>query len=758
MRLSGRYRYFFFTYVGFLGLTVAVAVIAYGLSYRVIRDAAVTSGRTELEFSRQILEARIDDLHTTVRHLAANSELARVAGIGRPVPYPDYYSIIRFYDSLPMFNIASTFIDDIVVYFYQPELMISTSHVAVRMPVFYEHFFQHDELSYTEWQNKLRSRAYRGALLPSVTVSSAQGSQQYVRFLDSFPLDSFRPQGLIMVYVAEDRLMSLFDAIEIGETGFVAVISSQGELIASAGNAPVVRRYVDNPLSVAQRHVVLESNSARHGVRFVVAIPTATFYARVNRVGYAFLIIIAVELLAGVALARFFAARNTVPLRGLVARLVDDHDGHDPTADEYKLIESSIEALVRDNASLRDTLERQAPLITSTFIEQLLSGKLVDPSRIALAQREAGIAFEGELFAVCLISLRDPIKAVADDARLSGQPLMQVIIDDAWRSSVRFASYSYNIEPGVAAVILNVPSISPYEYHERLTAATEELERKLRNLTPSTVLVSCSDLVSEVARTRVAYNQAKTVHDYQSIMGESGCIFYADIKWRETNRALFDLEAETALARAVIAGDRSKTEAQLETLRQEVTISAVPPHSLELVVEQLEGALLRTSSALIFSETATQERLHWFLLASHDRVVLFNRFDVLCSAFLFLCETVQDAGRSKHTRVLEEMQQYLREHATDPQLGLHVLAEAFSLSPGYVSRFFKAHAGIGMAEYLERLRIERASAMLTEGTQTVACIARGVGYTNPNTFYKAFKRIVGVTAAEYRHRPHIHQK
>lgn len=752
MRLSGRYRHFFFTYIGFLALTGALAAVAYGLSYRVIRDAAVVSGQRELEFSRQILEARIDDLNTTVSHLAVNSELARLAGIRRPIPYPDYFSIIRFHDTLPVFNIASTFIDDIVVYFYQSDLMISTSYVAVRTPEFYEHFFQHDDLSYVEWQNKLRSRTYRAALLPAITVSSPQGSQQYVRFVDSFPLDSFRRQGLIMVYVAEDRLMSLFEAIEIGESGFVAVIASQGELIASSGNTSVIRQFVDDPQSIAGRHVVLESKSARHGVRFVAAIPTATFFERVNRVGYVFLVIIMIELLVGVFLARFFAARDTVPLRSLLARLTEDYDGHDPLADEYKLIESSIEALVKDNATLHDKLERQAPLIKSTFIEQLLSGKLVDASRIALARREAGIAFEGQLFAVCLISIRDPIKAVADDARLSGQPLMQVILEDAWRSSVRLASYSCAMEPGVAAVVLDVPPMTPERFRERLTSATEELRRQLRDLTPGTVLVSCSELVATVARIRVAYNQAKTVHDYQSITGESGCIFYADIKWRETNRALFDLEAETALSRAVVAGDLSKTEAQFDALRSDVTVSALPPHALELVVKQLEAALLRTSGALIFSEASTQERLHEFLSASRDRVTLLDRFEVLRSAFLFLCETVEDAGRSKHTRVLEEMQQYLKEHAADPRLGLQVLAEAFRLSPGYVSRFFKAHAGVGMAEYLERIRVERAIAMLTEGSQTVAQISREVGYTNPNTFYKAFKRIVGVTAADYRHR------
>ena len=645
-----------------------------------------------------------------------------------------------------------------MVYFYSSDLIVSNDYVAVRMPVFYHYFFTHDGLTYDEWQQQLRSRPYRSSILPAITVRSQLGEQRFVRFYQSFPLDSFRPRGLIMVYVTVDRLMSQFDGITVGDQGFVAILSEDGERIAASGNESAISQVLSSPDARPGRFVVLQSYSPNHGLRFIAGIPNALFFQQVHLVGIVFLIIIAVELLAGVALARFLAIRNMAPIRELVSRLAAEYRDGEQEQDELRLIAGSIERLAKDNASLHETIHRQAPLIQSTFVEQLLSGKFADQAQAERARREAGVIFEGEWFAVCLVSIGSPGLSAGSEAALAAQPLMQAILDQAWRSSVPFAAQSYNMEPGVAAVVLNPPALTQAEYHEAMLHATDLLRDQLGSVHTGGILVSCSELVTGLVELRVAYNQAKQVYDYQSIVEETGCTFYGDLKTSETNRALFDIETENALSRAVIAGDTEKARAHLDTLWRTITDAAVPSHSFELAVDQLEGALLRTAGALIFSREETQQKVNGFIARSGEQHTLHERFSVLHDAFLALCEAVVDAGRTRHSQVLEEMQTYLNEHAGDPQIGLHSLADAFRRSPAYVSRFFKEHAGVGMAEYLERVRIDRARNLLSGTGETISRVAGEAGYTSSNTFYKAFKRITGLTPAEYRQRAATHQK
>jgi AraC-like DNA-binding protein len=751
--MGSRFRKFFLTYIAFSAVTILIATIAYGLSYKVIRDASVESGQRDLEFSRRILEARIDDLYTTVAHLAASAEIADVSRIQRPVPYPQYYDVLSFQRTLPLFNFTSTFIDRVYVYFYDAGVIVSTTQVAIRSRMFYDHFFSHDEMSFDEWDRMVRSTIYRRSLLPRIRIGGDAGYTSQVRFYESFPLDSIRPRGLIMVHVREAEFMSYLGAIHVGSTGFVGVVDDDGRIVASSGNEETVERYLTaERRSLERDHVVLESTSPAYRLRFVAAIPTALFYEQVNLVGYVFLAIVALELLIGVVLGRYFAVRDMVPIRRLLDAVADSE--HEPESrDEFELIAASFASMVHDNTALQDTVERQAPVIRSSFVEQLLSGKFEEADDIEAARRLAGIEFEKTRFAVCLVSVRRRAITSDDERRFSGQPIVQAVLDDRWRSTVGLDSYSGNIEPGTTAFLMNLDGMAEPGYRETLVHGIDELQQSFDQLGSVRVLVSCSETTDSLLGVPSLYSQAKTVHDYQLIMDESGMMFYSDIKGNRVNRALFDLDAETALTRSVIAGNREKTTLLLDELRTAVQEAQdLAPHSVELLLEQLEGALLRTIGALVFNDKAIQTDVRRSIGEARARVAFHERFARLQAVFVDLCEKARAVGRTQSTRVLEQMQDYLAEHHAEPQLGLNRLADAFGLSPGYASRFFKEHAGVGMAEYLERLRIDRATDWLGSSTDAIGDIAAGVGYTNPNTFYKAFRRIMGISAGEYRQR------
>ncbi len=63
---------------------------------------------------------------------------------------------------------------------------------------------------------------------------------------------------------------------------------------------------------------------------------------------------------------------------------------------------------------------------------------------------------------------------------------------------------------------------------------------------------------------------------------------------------------------------------------------------------------------------------------------------------------------------------------------------------------FKETVGQGPLEYLTRWRIELASRQLRESTDTVALIARAVGYGSESALSVAFKRVTGMSPGAYR--------
>jgi transcriptional regulator GlxA family with amidase domain len=66
------------------------------------------------------------------------------------------------------------------------------------------------------------------------------------------------------------------------------------------------------------------------------------------------------------------------------------------------------------------------------------------------------------------------------------------------------------------------------------------------------------------------------------------------------------------------------------------------------------------------------------------------------------------------------------------------------------SRRFKARTGYPLFEYINRLRVKRAAALLKRTDMGVLDIALAVGYNNLSFFNRYFRRLTGLTPAEYR--------
>ena len=86
-------------------------------------------------------------------------------------------------------------------------------------------------------------------------------------------------------------------------------------------------------------------------------------------------------------------------------------------------------------------------------------------------------------------------------------------------------------------------------------------------------------------------------------------------------------------------------------------------------------------------------------------------------------------------------------------LDVPAMARAALMSPAHFSRKFRAAYGETPYSYLMTRRIERAKALLRDGTSvTDTCVA--VGCTSLGSFSSRFTEIVGETPSQYRARDH----
>lgn len=84
------------------------------------------------------------------------------------------------------------------------------------------------------------------------------------------------------------------------------------------------------------------------------------------------------------------------------------------------------------------------------------------------------------------------------------------------------------------------------------------------------------------------------------------------------------------------------------------------------------------------------------------------------------------------------------------KLNLDDISQHFFLSRCYFATLFKKITGKSVFDYIQHIRIEEACRLLLETDQKITDIALSVGYANYRFFNKTFKKLVGMTALEYR--------
>ena len=169
-------------------------------------------------------------------------------------------------------------------------------------------------------------------------------------------------------------------------------------------------------------------------------------------------------------------------------------------------------------------------------------------------------------------------------------------------------------------------------------------------------------------------------------------------------------------------------------------------------VDFSEG-VLRTGYAHIRSASDLVSLLD-ALLGEAERGEILSERQI--SAYLLLCLNrifrrllLSPSGESetRHGEILA----YLAQHFAEP-IDNSSVARLFHYHPNYIGELVREATGLPLHKYLIRLRLRRASELLSAGGMPISEIARQSGFENAAYFTRCFRDSLGCTPSEYRRR------
>lgn len=167
---------------------------------------------------------------------------------------------------------------------------------------------------------------------------------------------------------------------------------------------------------------------------------------------------------------------------------------------------------------------------------------------------------------------------------------------------------------------------------------------------------------------------------------------------------------------------------------------------------------------LIF-RTAQDEVIRNYVLEMYMEQICQDDFSdrIMCSILTIFFnqltrrhgKTVEIKNQDKlHDPYQEEMLNYIINNYNS--VSIKSLAEHFHFSEPYCSIIVKEISGATFSELLTSIRMQQGENLLTQTQLSIEAISEQVGYKNPESFIRAFKRIYHVSPSQYRKKPNLY--
>ena len=170
----------------------------------------------------------------------------------------------------------------------------------------------------------------------------------------------------------------------------------------------------------------------------------------------------------------------------------------------------------------------------------------------------------------------------------------------------------------------------------------------------------------------------------------------------------------------------------------------------EMFLLKLLSTLLLTFNESSFQKAELHQEIMAFTLSLQAKQQSYQAsFFTFKKFFKDICQLSKEASNMRSLEMQNCILEFINTHCYEQQMSLAYVSSAFNLSESYLSAVFKEQNNVNFMTYVENKRMETACKLLNNNKKTIDEIAFAIGYTSSHSFRRSFKRIFGVSPANY---------
>lgn len=764
-RQSTVLRHYFLTYFTVLFIPMLICSLYYIRMLSLLSEDDIKARESELEHAAVLVDTVLDEFEYLGDSLTANMQVNSFKRTKEVFGYANTYKVYQLRNSLPDLYLINQSVFDYFIFFDNSETVINKT-IAYTYEDFY-HLYLHEEKygSYEEWYEHIKNDDSSYGLMPMETCLYKE--EQSINMLDyTRPLMMLdgAGNGRIHIYLEESVMETLMPAIADNSIQFITdasgsllylrngdpergrITEEMSDFLGGGVKTPGNGSWQQEVHFMGEKYMMLGHTSDNSGLTYYMLLPRKVINNRMMSSIMILSLFILLGVTVGLLLSYHMSLKSATPINDIlnqVSQVTERFEGHQNVLSSLK---TTFNYLVSTNSRLADAIENQKPYIRNAFINRLIFGSFIKEEEADKLAEHIGFPCMDRVYGIIIFRFH----LVSESIREEELQLLSSCVFSLLEVIERELPDSLytNLGDEQVALLLNMPVQEKPDFRKN----AEQMVLSIKEAMPSNISEKLfaygGNEVDRLDQIYDSFHNAAYMFNNESGQIENAVIWYREAAGSIPVYPPQDLSVK--LTHYVTAGDRDGLHDLLEEIMKKYIIeNNLPVYLQHMLLNELQIVLFRILGRVGMEEEVY--RKYYTGLEENHNAALITQITTTLNLYKQVCDYV---GRQKQLQdsevVASAIVSYIDTNYGNCCLSLTSVADQFGISEPYLSSIFKQTQGINFSTYVEVIRIDKAKDFLKTTALPVGDIAELVGYGSVNSFCRAFKRVTGLSASEYR--------
>lgn len=547
-------------------------------------------------------------------------------------------------------------------------------------------------------------------------------------YLSVIPVSEYTTKATLFVMIDEKSIQKLLADALIQPDAGIYIADGQNQIVTRIDSAPKIdgaspaalRQPAGEALQLSDEpYFTFTHQSANLPVRwtYVMTVPVRSVMGGVNNIKILLFFLYSILFLLGIFICYKATLYNYKPINSIANLLKTDATSPSYVRNEYNTIESAIKNIYDREEAARETIEKYAYAAAIEILFQVVNNEHIGSSDDELKARIATVV-DNPLFAV----------AVFDRAAFSGRPISEYLADPFWTIHSKVQNRQ---------VISVINAYSPTQIDNAVKCMIG-----LHDTEAAAGVGSVGDLTI----LHQSSQEAAVACEYMTLKNQVGVLYFHDLPMDADKVYRYPRFDFDRLADMLSNREFPDKRALLNSTLKQLISESNPSLSIE--------RYLFYKLAAVCLEKASDRQIADFLKQGDGQSAQSNSQERIEGLLKQICSVQKDrSAKDSNENLINHILQYIEEHYTETQMSLNLLSDTFDVSSSKICSLFKEHVGEKYHDYVSRMRIRTAKTLLAETDLTVEEVGLHVGYDNPTTFRRVFKKYENQPPSRFKSTP-----